>query len=138
MQIFLRILKETGIAIVALCLVALVVWLLFQNQLPFLGKTIPDPIEYAGINNSDFDIEGDIEDETNPTETHTVTQEQSQGFEAERYVSTGVINPFSTSTAESDVPSERVTIVNSANGEVTEVVSGDTVTETDSGVKSFE
>ena len=138
MQIFLRILKETGIAIVALCLVALVVWLLFQNQLPFLGKTIPDPIEYAGINNSDFDIEGDIEDETNPTETHTVTQEQSQGFEADRYVSTGVINPFSTSTAESDVPSERVTIVNSANGEVTEVVSGDTVTETDSGVKSFE
>lgn len=134
MQIFLRILKETGIAIIVLFLVAFLVWFLFQNQLPFLGKTIPDPVQYAGINKSDFDIEGDIEDETNPTETHIVTQEQSQGFESERYVSTGVINPFSTEPAESDVPSERVTIVNSANG----AGSGDAVSNTDSGIKSLE
>lgn len=134
MQIFLRILKETGIAIIVLFLVAFLVWFLFQNQLPFLGKSIPDPVQYAGINKSDFDIEGDIEDETNPTETHLVTQEQSKGFENNRYVATGVINPFSTETAESDVPSERVTIVNSANGGK----SGDAVLGTDSGIKSLE
>lgn len=130
MEIFLRILKETGIAIIVLSLVAFLVWFLFQNQLPFLGKSIPEPVQYAGINNSDFDIEGDIEDETNPTKTHTVTQQQSQGFENDRYVSTGVINPFSTQTAESDVPSERVTIVNSADGKQ----SGDSVIAKESNV----
>jgi len=137
MQIFLRILKETAIAIVVLALVSFLVWVLFQEQLPFLGKSIPDPIDYAEINNSDFDIEGDIESETNPTQTYEVTQEQSKGFEVDKYVSTGAINPFTSQSSESDVPSERVTITNTANGGSN--VSGDAgVTNGDSGIKSLE
>ena len=112
MQIFLRILKETGIAIVVLMLVALVVWVLFKEQLPFLGQEIPESIEYVEINKSDFDIEGDIESETNPTQTYEATNEQLNGFVSDRIISTGLPNPFNSNSAEADVPSERVTISN--------------------------
>ena len=110
MEIFMRILKETGIAIIVLALVTFIIWVMFNDQMPFLGQAIPNPIEYAEVNPSDFDIKGDIESETNPTLTWEVTQGQSQGFEEDRYVSTGGINPFNSNRAESDVPSERVTI----------------------------
>lgn len=112
MQIFLRILKETGIAIIVLALVSLVVWLLFQKQLPFLGQDIPDAVEYAEINVEDYNTVGDIEDETNPTQVYEATNEQLTGYETDRYISTGLINPFSSNTATPDVPSERVTISN--------------------------
>lgn len=131
MQIFLRILKETAIAIVALILVALLVWVLFHEHMPFLGNKIPDPIDYVEINENDFKIEGFIEDETNPTQTYEVTPEQSRGFEDGRYTSTGAINPFNSNDGESDVPEERVTIVNSANGK-----SGDAIDT--NGTKSLE
>lgn len=116
MEIFLRILKEIGIAIVALILVSLVVWLLFKNHVPFLGQDIPDPIDYVQINKSDFDIKGDIESETNPTLTYEATDGQLEGLESGRYVSTGGPNPFTADSSESDVPSEMVTITNTANG----------------------
>jgi len=112
MQIFLRILKETGIAIIVLALVSLVIWLLFQKQLPFLGQDIPDAVEYAEINVEDYNTVGDIEDETNPTQVYEATNEQLTGYETDRYISTGLINPFSSNTATPDVPSERVTISN--------------------------
>ena len=112
MQVFLRILKETGIAIVVLMLVALVVWFLFKEQLPFLGQDIPDPVEYTEINKSDFDIKGDIESETNPTLTYEATNEQLNGLITDRIISTGLPNPFNSNNAEADVPSERVTITN--------------------------
>lgn len=137
MEIFLRILKETAIAIVALALVALLVWLLFQEQLPFLGKTVPDPIEYAEINLKDFDIEGDIENEYNPTQIYEVTQEHLKGYETEGYVSTGAINPFTSQNSEPDVPTERVTIENSANGgNSTEDINGTIPNVNQAGVES--
>jgi len=116
MEIFLRVLKEIGIAIVALILVSLVVWLLFKNHVPFLGQDIPDPIDYVQINKSDYDIKGDIESETNPTLTYEATDGQLDGLESGRYVSTGGPNPFTSDSSESDVPSEMVTITNTANG----------------------
>lgn len=130
MQIFLRILKETGIAIVALALVTLIVWLLFNEQLPFLGRTIPNPIDYAEINREDFDITGDIEDETNPTQTYEPTNEQLNGYITDRYISTGAPNPFTSNNAEPDVPSERVTIENSANSGTSEIGGAGTESET--------
>ncbi|MBO5142595.1 MAG: hypothetical protein J6C46_06300 [Clostridia bacterium] len=140
MQIFLRILKETGIAIIVLALVALVVWLLFQKQIPFLGKSIPNAIEYAEINKADFDIEGDIESETNPTQTYEPTNAQLNGYEEGRYVSTGLPNPFSSNNAEPDVPTERVTITNSKLNASELYLSGDATNTTDdgSGKKSLE
>lgn len=135
MQIFLRILKETGIAIVVLGLVTLVIWLLFNNQLPFLGQAIPEPVEYVEIDRADYDIEGSIEDETNPTQVFEPTNEQLKGFLTEMYISTGAPNPFTSEQAEPDVPSERVTITNTANGGSS---SNDESVETDSGTKSLE
>ena len=55
----------------------------------------------------------------------------------DRYISTGLINPFSAGSAEPDVPSERVTISNTANGGNAETA-GTESAETDSGVKSLE
>lgn len=123
MQVFLRILKETGIAIVVLILVSLVVWLLFKDKLPFLGQDIPKPIEYAGIKKSDFDIEGNIESETNPTQTYEATNEQLNGYNTDRIISTGLPNPFNSNNTEADVPTERVTITNP-----TILTSGDIIT----------
>lgn len=143
MQIFLRILKETGIAIVFLIIITAVVWLLFQKHVPFLGEKIPDPIEYAEINKADFDIEGGIESETNPTLIYEATTANLQQYQDDRLVSTGTINPFTMSNSTgSDVPSERVTISNSANGnQNTDTVDNTTFEDmdaTDSGIKSLE
>ena len=113
MQVFLRILKETGIAIIALMLVGLAVWILFKDKLPFLGQEVPNAVEYAGISRNEFDIEGDIEDETNPTQTYEATNEQLNGYNTDRIISTGLPNPFDSNNAEADVPTERVTISNS-------------------------
>ena len=129
MDVFLRILKEIGIAIVALILVSLVVWLLFRNHLPFLGQGIPDPIDYVHINKSDVNIEGDIEDETNPTLTYEATDGQLDGLESGRYVSTGGPNPFTSNSSESDVPSEMVTITNTANGNTDDSASANSTAE---------
>lgn len=138
MQIFLRILKETGIAIIVMALVVLAIWLLFNKQMPFLGQPIPDAIEYAEIDIKDYSIEGDIESETNPTQTYEATNAQLNGLQNDRYISTGLINPFSSSAnAEPDVPSERVTISNTANGGNADTA-GTESAETDSGVKSLE
>lgn len=142
MDIFLRILKETGIAIIVLVLVALVVWFLFHKQLPFLGQDIPEAVEYAEISKADFDIEGDIESETNPTQTYEATNEQLNGYLKDRYLTTGLPNPFSSNHAETDVPSERVTITNptlSTPDDITEIES-DVIEEKadDSGTKSLE
>lgn len=143
MQIFLRILKETGIAIVFLIIITAVVWLLFKGHVPFLGEKVPDPVDYAEINKADFDIEGDIESETNPTLIYEATTANLQQYQDDRLVSTGTINPFTMSDSTgSDVPSERVTISNSANGNGnTETVDNsafENTEATDSGVKSLE
>lgn len=137
MQIFLRILKETGIALVVLVLVALTIWFLFQEQLPFLTKNIPSPVNYVKISPEEFDIKGDIESETNPTQTYEATNEHLSGYIADRIVSTGLPNPFNSNNAEADVPTEKVTITNPT------IIGGDEAKETESaktgsGVKSLE
>lgn len=137
MQVFLRILKETGIAIIVLVLVSLVVWLLFKEQLPFLGQDIPEPIEYAEVNKSDFDIEGNIEDESNPTQTYEATNEQLNGYNTDRIISTGLPNPFNSNNTEADVPTERVTITNPTILTSGDIIADESAT-TDSGYKSLE
>ena len=115
MQIFLRILKEIGIAIVILGLLLLLGFFLFRDHMPFLNSDIPNPIDYKGINYADFDIVGDLEDQTDPTKRYEATTGNLRTLEQDRKVHTGAPNPFVASTAESDIPSERVSIDNSAN-----------------------
>ena len=115
MQVFLRILKEIGIAIVILGLLLLIGFFLFRNHMPFLNSDIPNPVEYNGINKSDFDIEGDLEEQKDPTKRYEATTGSLRTLEEERKVHTGAPNPFVSSNSESDIPSERVSIENSAN-----------------------
>lgn len=138
MQIFLKILKETGIAILILALVALVVWLIFRNELPFLDQDIPDAIEYTEINKNDFDIRGDIEDETDPTVVYQASASQMTDYESGRYVSTGGPNPFVSNNADPDVPSEKVTISNSTLNNNFEPSTTTTSGDNTSNVKSLE
>jgi hypothetical protein len=117
MQMFLRILKEIGIAIVILGLLLLVGFFLFRSSVPFLSSDIPNAVEYKGINYAEYDIEGDLEDQTDPTKRYEATNNNLRGLENERKVQTGAANPFTTSTpeGESDLPTEKVSIENSAN-----------------------
>ena len=139
MQIFLRILKETGIAIIVLMLVALVMWLLFNKHLPFLGQDIPDAIEYVEIKESDFSTVGiGIENEQNPTQVFEATNEQLNGLITDRYISTGLPNPFNSSSSEPDVPSERVTITNPTVIAPSGTEGTSESESSDSGVKSLE
>jgi len=115
MQVFLRILKEIGIAIVILGLLLLVGFFLFRSHMPFLSSDIPNPVDYKGVNYTDYDIEGDLENQKDPTKRYEATTGSLRTLETERKVHTGAPNPFVSSNAESDIPSERVSIENSAN-----------------------
>ena len=118
MQIFLRILKEVGIAIVLLGLLVLVGFILFRKQIPFLESDIPNAVVYAGIDASEYDIKGDLEDETDPTKTYTASNNSLRTLESEYRIMTGSANPFaatSKSAENRDIPTEMVSIANEAN-----------------------
>ncbi len=117
MQIFLRILKEVGIAIVLLGLLLVIGVFLFKDQLPFLYFDIPNAVEYKGIDKTDFDIQGDLENQKDPDKVYRTTNTNLRGLEGERKVLTGVSNPFVSEIEEqdSDLPTEKVTIENEAN-----------------------
>lgn len=117
MQIFLRILKEVGIAIVILILLLVGGFMLFRSQIPFLSSDIPAPVKYAGIDAADFQIVGSYEDETDDTKAYQATNTNLRGLESERKIQTGAPNPFVVTSVEeeSDMPTETVTIENSAN-----------------------
>lgn len=118
MQIFLRILKEIGIAIVILIVLTFAGFMLFRSQLPFLDSAIPEPVKYAGINAQDYAVVGNLEDSTDPTKTYEATNTNLRGLESDRKILTGASNPFVIAPSvktDSDVPTEKVTIKNSAN-----------------------
>ena len=115
MQIFLRILKEIGIAIVILAVLLFVGFMLFKNQIPFLNSDVPHSVEYKGIDLAQFDIEGDLENQKDPTKTYEATNGSLRSLEQDRRIHTGAPNPFVSSKAEPDIPTERVSIENSAN-----------------------
>ena len=73
MQIILRILKEVGIAIVLLGLLLLIGYFLFKNQVPFLNSDIPNAVEYKGIDYAEYNIEGDLENQKDPTKRYETT-----------------------------------------------------------------
>ena len=126
MQIILRILKETGIAILLLGVLVLVGFFLFRKQVPFLSSDIPNAVKYAGITASDYDIKGDLEDETDPTKTYTASNSSLRNIEREYRILTGSANPFSASTSIDttnayDLPTEIVSIENEANPDYSNV-----------------
>ncbi len=116
MRYFLRILKEIGIAIILLGIRFAFGMFLFRHQIPFLSSDIPNSVEYERINMADYDIKGDIEDETDPTKTYTASNNSLRSMEREYLIMTGSANPFtSNGTGERDLPSEIVSIKNEAD-----------------------
>ena len=149
MQIVGRIFKEILIAVILLGLLFLVGFLLFRNQFTFLASDVPNSISYTGINRADYGIQGDLEDQKDPTKIYQNTTGNLKNLEELRKVHTGTGNPFSgafDTDVETDIPTEKVDIINAANpsdsyfesGEnVAPAVSG-TTDKTSSGVKSIE
>ena len=136
MQMFGRILKEILILVILLGLVFLVGFLLFRNQFTFLSSDIPNAVTYKGIDNAEYDIEGDVEDLKDPKKTYQNTPSNLKDLEETRRVHTGTPNPFSGALdedSETDIPSERVDIQNEANptqNNLVYVSSGDTAVNT--------
>ena len=118
MQIVGRIFKEILIAIILLGLLFLVGFLLFRNQIAFISNDIPNSVKYEGVNYSNYDIKGDIEDQKDPTKVYQNTTGSLKNLEELRKVHTGTGNPFSGAFDEdvdTDIPTEKVDIGNKAN-----------------------
>ena len=118
MQIVGRIFKEILIAVILLGLLFLVGFLLFRNQFTFLNSDVPNSISYTGINRADYGIQGDLEDQKDPTRVYQNTTSNLKNLEELRKVHTGTGNPFSGAfdeDVETDIPTEKVDIINRAN-----------------------
>jgi len=118
MQIVGRIFKEILIAVILLGLLFLVGFLLFRNQFTFLNSDVPNSISYTGINRADYGIQGDLEDQKDPTRVYQNTTSNLKNLEELRKVHTGTGNPFSGAfdeDIETDIPTEKVDIINKAN-----------------------
>jgi hypothetical protein len=118
MQIVGRIFKEILIAVILLGLLFLVGFLLFRNQFTFLNSDVPNSISYTGINRADYGIQGDLEDQKDPTKVYQNTTSNLKNLEELRKVHTGTGNPFSGAfdeDIETDIPTEKVDIINKAN-----------------------
>ncbi|MBO5179646.1 MAG: hypothetical protein J6B87_04805 [Clostridia bacterium] len=107
MQIFMRILKELGIALLFLLLILGILAFAFYDKVPY-GTKVPDPIDYASINKDEYNIRGDLEDQANATQTYETSTSQLEEYLTEKIVSPGRFDPFNPINSVSDVPSEKV------------------------------
>lgn len=107
MQIFMRILKELGIALLFLLLILGVLAFAFYDKVPF-GTKVPEPIDYANINKEDYSVRGNLEDQANATQTYETSSSQLESYLTEKIVSPGRFDPFNQIQSVSDIPSETV------------------------------
>ena len=107
MQIFMRILKELGIALLFLLLILGVLAFAFYDKVPF-GTKVPEPIDYANINRDDYNVRGNVEDQANATQTYETSTSQLEEYLTEKIVSPGRFDPFNPIESVSDVPTEIV------------------------------
>lgn len=117
MQIFLRILKELGIAIIFILLILAILAFAFRDKVPY-GTEVPKSVEYVNIDKKDYDVRGDVENKENPTQTYQTSIEQLEEYLTEKIVSPGRFAPFDPIASVPDVPSEIV--LNMSNLLVTE------------------
>ena len=119
MPIFLKVLKELGIALLFLLLILGVIAFVFYVKVP-LGKVIPESVEYTKIDQSQFAVSGEgIEDKKAATQTFETSASQLEEYLTEKIVNPGRFEPFSPVTSEPDIPSERVgSVVTGEEGEI--------------------
>lgn len=107
MQVFKRILKELGIAILFLLLILGVLAFAFYDKVPF-SREVPDSIDYTNIEKSKYDVRGDVEEQKNATQTYQTSVGQLESYLTEKIVSPGRFEPFAPVNSVSDIPNERV------------------------------
>lgn len=107
MKVFLRILKELGIALVLLLMVLAVIVFTFYDKVPF-GVEVPDAISYTSVDKADYVVSGNLENATADTKVYFSTSGDLQNMETEKIVIPGSAHPFKNVSSESDLPSERV------------------------------
>ncbi len=118
MQILGRIAKEIVIALILVGLLILAGFFLFKNQYAFITSDVPNGVTYAGIDKSEYNIQGDLEDQTDPKKTYQNETYDLRYLEESRRVHTGNPNPFSGTLDDdndTDLLTERVDIKNEAN-----------------------
>ena len=108
MRLFMKIMKELGIALLFVLVILGVLAVAFHNRVPY-GKEVPESINYVNIEKSNFDVRGDVEDKANATLTYQTSAKQLESYLTEKIVSPGRFAPFDATNSVSDVPSEVVT-----------------------------
>ena len=108
-SVFLNILKEVGIGLVILVVLAAVTVFAFSSQLPF-DEEIPKGEEYveADLNKYSVSSTDRISEINQITITHETNQGQIISAENEVRIQTGKYTPFGTINSTSDLPSEKV------------------------------
>jgi len=118
MDVIKRLGKELIIAVILIFLILLGGYFLFRNTFSFLSAGVPNAVSYTPIDYAQYNIKGDVEDQKDPTKTYQNTTWNLQEQEYLRKVHTGSPNPFSGALdkdPETDIPSEKVDIINDAN-----------------------
>lgn len=108
MQIFLRILKELGIAIIFILLIVAILAFAFRDKVPF-GTEVPEAVKYTAIDREAYTaVSTGIEEQKNPDQIYQTSAKQLEQYLTEKIVSPGRIEPFDTIESVSDIPEELV------------------------------
>ena len=109
MKILLNILKEIGIAIVIIVILAAVVFVAFKDKIPY-GMEIPKGDKYVQADSKEYSAASNNRLENIKQITVTHETEPIQITNAENYVriQTGKATPFGDISSNSDLPTEKV------------------------------
>ncbi len=109
MKILLNILKEIGIALVMIVILAAVAFIAFKDKIPY-NKDIPKGDKYVQADSKEYSAASNnrLENIKQITVTHETEPVQITNAENEVRVQTGKATPFGDIDSESDLPTERV------------------------------
>ncbi len=109
MKILLNILKEIGIAIVIIVILAAVVFIAFKDKIPY-GMEIPKGDKYVQADSKEYSAASNnrLENIKQITVTHETEPIQITNAENDVRMQTGKATPFGDIDSNSDLPTEKV------------------------------
>lgn len=109
MKILLNILKEIGIAIVIIVILAAVVFVAFKDKIPY-GMEIPKGDKYVQADSKEYSAASNnrLENIKQITVTHETEPIQITNAENDVRMQTGKATPFGDISSNSDLPTEKV------------------------------
>lgn len=109
MKILLNILKEIGIAIVIIVVLAAVAFVAFKDRIPY-GKVIPEGDKYVQADSKEYSAASNnrLENVKQITVTHETEPIQITNAENDVRMQTGKATPFGDIDSNSDLPTEKV------------------------------